>query len=98
MEEALGDRFINWWAESPVADVRCTKQGFQVVLSDLRFRSPWLEAHGFRLLWTVKYQAKEDSYTVLEHRWLSPWETFALREGDCSFRMERDLAKARRTQ
>ena len=90
----LGQRFVHWWAESPVAEVRCSSRGVVVVLSDVRFLSPWLEGSGFQLRWRVDYERKTGSYTVRDYRWTTPWKDEPLPDGDCVFRMERDMAKS----
>ena len=42
LQEPMANRFVSWWADSPFAEVHCTRAAYYVVLSDLRLRSPWL--------------------------------------------------------
>ena len=92
MNEPLGKRFVSWWADSPFAEVRCTDEAYYVVLSDLRFRSPWLPGSGFNLIWTMDYDSRSRTYTPKAYRWQTPWYGEPAPIGDCALRMEKDMS------
>jgi inner membrane protein len=96
LQEPMANRFVSWWADSPFAEVHCTRAAYYVVLSDLRLRSPWLPGSGFNLIWTVKYDPTSRTYDPQGYRWQTPWYGESVAEGDCLLRMDKDMAFERR--
>ena len=92
LQEPIANRFVSWWAESPFAEVHCTPDAHYVVLSDLRFRSPWLTGQGFNLIWTVDYDPERRIHKPQGYRWQTPWYGESVVEGNCLLRMDKDMA------
>ena len=72
-ETALGARFLDWWAESLTAEVRCDGDRFWVLIGDLRYVSPWLDRPGFSLIFEVQRHPASGHLTVTEHYWSTQW-------------------------
>jgi inner membrane protein len=90
LETHVGKRFIEWWAGTPTAEIRCSGPMRVVIFRDLKFMSPWLDRTGFALIFRLDPGSKRGTWKVVGQEWRTPLDTLDdLPWEECPLRAQR---------